>query len=358
MPAKRCCAALSKGGRGRAFRLALASLVLSASVSAPFALCAVALAQGRGKPKPADDDPKEKARVLFRKGATAVDQKSFAEGLEALQEAESLFHAPTHVLYIARAQAGLGKLLEAKASYEKVRDEDLGAKKSDAFVDAQKSAVRELEELEARIPKIVVKVGPSRPDDLVVKMNGQRLDRARLGTPMEVDAGTYTFEARGGDLVAGKVTVSAAERTTVDVKLVLQTEGAPSSSSSTVSSSSEGMPAMKIAGIPLRAIGAAGLATGGILGALHFVRSSSADEKYDSCGKACQTEIESLDKEAATFGNASIGSLAGGAAVLTTGIILFALAPSKKPSDESKPPSATALVLPTPNGIVVTGSFF
>ena len=87
---------------------------------------------------------------------------------------------------------------------------------------------------------------------------------------------------------------------------------------------------------------------------LHFVRASEADDKYAECFASCQAEVESLDAESATFGSAAIGLLAGGAALLTTGIILFAVAPSGASDDA--PATAVQLEL-FPGGLGVSGQF-
>lgn len=303
-------------------------------------------------------DPKEQARTLFKEGASAVEAKRFEEGLQKLEQAEALFHAPTHVLFIARAQVGLKRYLAAKASYEKLTSETLPPKTSDVFVDAQKSGKAELAELVAKIPKIVLRVAPSQPPDLAITMNGEAVSVTSIGTPIEVEPGSYVFEAKGGGLVSGRVTVDAAERTTSEVKLVLSADGTASTSqiSTTAQTASGDWPPMKIASLPLMILGGAGLAVGGAMGALHFVRGAEADDKFDTCGSDCRTEVEDLDKQSALFGNVAIGALAGGAALLATGVVLFILAPSG-PSDEAAPDKTAIRVRVSPTGLGIDGTF-
>ena len=197
-------------------RLRFAVLVVVASaVGAP---ASVALAQPKA---PAAASAKDEARELFKKGTAALDAKQYTEAAELLRQAEERFHAPTHLLYLARAQSGMKQLLAAKATYEKLRDEKLPPKTSDAFVDAQKQAVKELEELTQRLPKVVVRVEPSAAD-AVVTMNGETLAAEKLGPELPIDPGKYTFEAKASGLESGRVTVEAGERTTTEVKLVLR----------------------------------------------------------------------------------------------------------------------------------------
>ncbi|MBK6520774.1 MAG: hypothetical protein IPM79_39655 [Polyangiaceae bacterium] len=332
-------------------RLRFAVLVVVASaLGAP---ASVALAQPKA---PAAASAKDEARELFKKGTAALDAKQYTEAAELLRQAEERFHAPTHLLYLARAQSGMKQLLAAKATYEKLRDEQLPPKTSDAFVDAQKQAVKELEELTQRLPKVVVRVEPSAAD-AVVTMNGETLAAEKLGPELPIDPGKYTFEAKASGLESGRVTVEAAERTTTEVKLVLvPIGGQQKSGTSTVKTNDAAAPwtPMKIASVPMMGLGGAALAAGGALGALHFVRASEADDKYAECFASCQAEVESLDAESATFGSAAIGLLAGGAALLTTGIILFAVAPSGASDDA--PATAVQLEL-FPGGLGVSGQF-
>lgn len=318
--------------------LTLAALVMATSMSSVL-VTREAFAQ-----KPADS--KSKARDLFKAGAKAIEQGKHAEGLPMVEQAEGLFHAPTHLLWIARGKVGLNQLLEARDTYKKLIDEQLPANASDAFKEAQATASTELAALEKRIPKLVVKPRPESAPGLKITMNGEALGPERLGVPFDVVPGSFTFQARADGLEASNVTVDAVERSTTEVRLVLHPFGqkGPEDSGVRVVTKQDDWPAMKIAGVALMAGGGAALAAGGAMGALHFVKSSEADDKYAECGASCRDDVESLDGDAALFGNLAIGLLAGGGAVLGTGIVLFAVAPSE--SDSAAPPPVSLTFAP------------
>lgn len=304
--------------------------------------------------KPADS--KTKARDLFKAGAKAIEQGKHAEGLPLLEQAEALFHAPTHLLFIARAQAALGKLLEARDSYKKLVDEQLPASASDAFKDAQATGSTELAALDRRIPKLVVKPRPENAPGLEITMNGEKLGPERLGVPFDVGPGSFTFKARADGLEASNVTVDAVERSTTEVRLVLHPfgqKGLDDSGSSVVETKQGDWPPIKVAGVGLMAGGGAALAAGGVMGALHFLRTGEADDKFAECRASCREEVESLDADAALFGNLAIGLLAAGGAVLGTGIVLFVVAP-KGASDEAPPPVTFNVA---PGFVSLEGSF-
>jgi hypothetical protein len=300
-------------------------------------------------------DSKSKARDLFKAGAKAIEQGKHAEGLPMVEEAEALFHAPTHLLWIARGKVGMNQLLDARDTYKKLIDEQLPASASDAFKEAQATASTELSTLDKRIPKLIVRPRPENAAGLEVKMNGDALAPDRLGVPFDVAPGSFTFQARANGLEASNVTVDAVERSTTEVRLVLHPfgqKGSEDSGASVVKVKQEDWPPMKIAGVALMAGGGAALAAGGALGALYFVRTSEADDKFDECGASCRPEVESLDADAALFGNLAIGLLAGGGAVLGTGIVLFAVAPS---DSDAAPPAVTFNV--TPGFVSLSGRF-
>ncbi len=306
--------------------LALLFLVASAGV------CSPAYAQGKA------GTPKDQARDLFRDGAALVEDGKPADGLPKLLEAESLFHAPTHVLYIARAQASLNKLIDAQASYKKLAEEKLGPNASQGFKDAQATAKKELPELERRIPKVQVKPEPADSEELVIVMNGATLEPGRIGAAFAVDPGQYTFEGKAKGLEAQKVIVDAAERTTTEVRMLLRPIGsAPAEGGDTrnvivrgedgsVQDASGGWGAVRIASLPMMGVGGAGMVAGGVLLVLHFVKSGEADD-LAACAPACTpaqvADIGSLDSEAAGFGTGGIIALSAGAAFLAGGVVMY-----------------------------------
>lgn len=310
------------------------------------------MAQPKASPA-VDEDAKAKARDSFKQGAKAFEDKQFDRALLLLQQAESYFHAPTHVLYIARTHAAQGKLGAARAAYRSVAEEALPPGASQGFIDAKRAAADELTALEARMPKITLIVTPKPlPRNVSVTMNGAPVPPADLTQTFVVEPATYVFEAKSATLEAGRVTVDAAERTTTEVRLALHPIGQSNNESgSSVVSTGSTWPVMKIASMPLMILGGGGLVAGGVLGALHFVRRGEAQDKFDECGSSCQGETLDLDNQGTTFGNAAIGALVGGAALLTTGIVLFVLAPS--PASDAAPPITSVGISLSPSFVSV-----
>lgn len=280
-----------------------------------------------GKPKEGPkESPKDAARRLFERGTKELDDGDAAAAVASLTEAESLFHAPTTLFHLARAQTALDQLIEAEQSYQKVVDEKLPPKTSDAFKKAQADAAKNLADLATRIPKVLITVEPKSASRAVVTMNGKPLSGITIGEPSKINPGTYVFEAKAEGMTAAKLSVSITERTTADVKLLLSPVGKPPvDSSSTVTPAEDApWPTGRIASIPVMAAGGALIVAGGTLLGLSAMRRGEADDRYAEC-PTCEDEVTSIDDEATLFGNLGIGFAAGGGAALLGGVLMYVL---------------------------------
>jgi hypothetical protein len=326
-----------------AFRVVIAALVLVVSGLFVGPFLGRAMAAGE----------KERARDLFVKGAEAVEAGRPAEGLPLLLEAEALFHAPTHLLYIARAQAETGKLLDARSTYEKLANEKLPPRASKPFQEAQATAKSELPKITTRIPKLVVYVEPA-ASGLDVTLDGAALARA-LGEPIEIDPGPHTVIAKAPGYLDANVTVTAPEARETVVRVKLSPATKTSASPPVMTEPEEpGPDGMRIASITLMAVGGAGLAAGGALGIVSLLNTSEANDKFETCGLPCKPEIDDLDGQAATLGTASIIGLAAGGAVFGTGLILFFVGDSGSPDPAQ---SGSARMIAGPGYAGVAGSW-
>src|SRR5450432_3689021 len=104
------------------------------------------------------DDDRAGARVAATEGVKASNEKRWADAADLFARAESLVHSPVHLLYLARAQEKLGKLVKARENYNRIIREKYGADAPDAFRQAQTSAQQEVGGLDARLAAITVKL--------------------------------------------------------------------------------------------------------------------------------------------------------------------------------------------------------
>src|SRR5580658_8764412 len=82
------------------------------------------LVAGVARAEPSDAD-RATARSLAHEGFDAQQHGQFAVAADRFSRAEALVHAPTLLLGLARAEVGLGSLLAAHETYERILREPL-----------------------------------------------------------------------------------------------------------------------------------------------------------------------------------------------------------------------------------------
>lgn len=160
------------------------------------------------------------ARDAANSGRAAFEAGQYEKAIDQFSRAEQLVHAPPHLLYLARAQAKLGKLVAAHETYLKITRETLKANAPKAFSDAQSFAEQELPGVDARLPYVTVTLQGAAADGVNVDMDGTLLPPAMIGIPLPTDPGRHVFKATGaasGDPVT--VTVAEAAKQTVVLKV-------------------------------------------------------------------------------------------------------------------------------------------
>jgi len=168
------------------------------------------------------------ARDAANNGRAAFDAGKYEKAIDYLSRAEQLVHSPTHLLFMARAQAKLGRLVEAHETYLKITRETLASNAPKAFVAAQDSAEQEQDALDARLPSVtVILQGATSAPDTTVQMDGTPLPAAMIGIPLPADPGEHVFKATGPWIASDPVTVRLTEATKQTVTLKLRATGTP-----------------------------------------------------------------------------------------------------------------------------------
>jgi hypothetical protein len=182
-------------------------------------------------PRPAvaqSDADKATARKLAQDAIAAFKAGRFSEALDKALRAQSLFDAPVHLLYIARAQVQLGQLVEGAETYRKLARVSLDANAPAAFKQAVAAAPTELGEFEAKIPSLRIEAKPSVPADLDLRIDGQKVSSALIGVDRPVNPGEHVVQAwaPGKKPVEVKLTVGLGQHAPVVLEFVAG-EGAP-----------------------------------------------------------------------------------------------------------------------------------
>lgn len=320
------------------------------------------------------DEEKAAARSLAKQGAEAFAAGRHAETLDLMTRAEAIVHAPPHVLYIARSQAALGKLVAARESYLKVIREELAATAPRAFKDAQQQAKAEVGPIEARIASLRIVLNGPGASKVNVKLDGQPVPTVLVGVHRPIDPGKHVVTAYPIGLSPVEQTVELADAEKKDVTLTIPAGGAASGagldpvddpdaqakgSADAKTPSPWGSP-LVIGGIAGAVLGVGGVVVGAVFTAKRGSLSDSASAKYDqagckppskaTCTKAVQDEIGAIDSKAATAGTIGVAGLVAGGVLLAGGVTMLVLGLTAKPAEKPQSAWVTPWVAPTGAG--------
>ena len=290
------------------------------------------------------------ARDLAIEGYTALESKDYTAALDRFTRADTLYHAPSVILGLARAQAGLGELVAAQELYHRAAHETLPPSASTASKKAVQDAQKELDALSLRVPSVIITVkGADAPR---VTLDGIEVRAAALGVKRPVDPGKHVIIASAAGFLTRQVMVDLAEGKIESVTLDLDPGKAASARAAAGGPAAKSGPAADpikgngstqgAAGVVALGFGAAGLLVGGIAGGLAL---GQHRDLIKSCpGGHCppdrRASLQPTIDGYSTLGTLStIGFLAGGALV-ATGVALLLTVPRKVP-----PPAAVTPLL-------------
>jgi hypothetical protein len=164
---------------------------------------------------------KATARTLATDGIQLFRQDRFPEALDKLERAQSLFEAPVHLLYIARCQVKVHRLVEAAEAYRKLIRTELSAQAPQTFKDAVADGQKELPEIEPKIPSLRVEVVPANAKDLRLTIDGEAVSTAVVGVDRPINPGSHVIEvaSKGQSSVSRRVEVAIASKQVVRLDL-------------------------------------------------------------------------------------------------------------------------------------------
>jgi hypothetical protein len=315
------------------------------------------------------DDDRAAARTAATNGAKALEEGRYEEAVDLFHRAESIIHAPPHLLYMARAQVKLGRLVSARENYLKVTRETLAPTAPPAFTQAQESATAEVAQLTPRIPSLKVDVEGAPSDSVSLTIDGAAVPSAMIGLARPIDPGKHELVAKTATSSSKPTMVTLAEGETQSIKLKLVAgpgDGVASTSGTqpevstpteaqpdTAKESGSSVPAFIVLGI-----GGVGLITGTVFMLQNRSKRGDADALCPggSCPASHRSEVEGLDNDANKASTLSwIGYGVGVAGLAVGGVLLLTSGPkAAKPAD-----AARARITPwvTTSSAGVAGSF-
>jgi hypothetical protein len=165
---------------------------------------------------------RESARALADEGADAFARAEYERAHDRLRRAYSLVPAPTIALLDARALAKLGRLLDARAAYERAASTPVDATSPPPFREAVAEARSELPLLDQRLPRLTIRLRNTAPDARVqVFLDDAEVAKRALGAPINVDPKVHSIrlDIDGRQTAVRRVALREGESRIVDLEL-------------------------------------------------------------------------------------------------------------------------------------------
>jgi hypothetical protein len=271
------------------------------------------------------------ARTLAQEGYVALRDKDYATAADRFGRAEALVHAPTLLRDLARAQVGLGKLVDAHENYSLIIREGVAPDAPQPWVQALADAKAEIVAIPPRLPWVTITVtGPSDP---TVTIDGVTISSASLGVKRPADPGKHEIRASAKGYYTAKKSVVLNEGESVNIAFDLEDappdappepeEVAPVQQTEAPVEPAWRQPAI----ISAFAVGGAGLALGSVTGIL-AIRKHARLSTTCSEGTCYREQGDDLDSYHTLGKLSTIGFVAGGIGAATGVVLLLVKPPS------------------------------
>ena len=302
------------------------------------------------------------ARATAEAGLDAFHAGDFAKAEELLLRAEAAYHAPVHLLYIAKSQTAQGKLVAAKETYLKLLNEDVSDNSPEAIEEALTQARTDLSSVDARLAKLTIVIKQTESSTLNIKLDGADISNSLIGLPIPVNPNPHELTIFVDGALQQSVQIELAEgaEETITIDLDKNTKSEVVNGQ-VVTPPAEEKADLKENNSPASwyrpaAIGSWGLGAVGIGFGIGFLidsmnKHSDANALYDSCGLSCQDETTNLDQQSADSATISLISFIAGGAFAAAGTGFWIMG---SPS-ESK--GVQAHLQPLPGGFRLDGRF-
>jgi hypothetical protein len=273
------------------------------------------------------------AELLFREARKALSEGRTEEACAKFAESQRLDPGAGTLINLAACEEKLGKLASSWEKWQRA----LASMRSD---DSRRPGVQKrAAALEARLPRLEIRLAPSAPPGTSVTRNEIELGAASLGLALPVDPGTHRVlvSAPGRETKSYELSLAEAETQTLEVEPGAATPieppaGPPSEPTAPPEPAPElDHPGKRTAGFVALGVGAAGLVVGTLTGLLALQKKSEMDD--DCSERAGRLECGDAGIDAASAGNtlAAISTVAFAVGIVGFGIGGYLVLTSDRP---------------------------
>jgi hypothetical protein len=294
---------------------------------------------------------RESARALLKEGDTKTESNDLSGALKAYQAAHEIMGLPSTGFAVARTQAALGLLVEARDSALLVTHIPARSGESGPIVKARADARKLADDLANRIGSIQVTLsGPPPGTDVAVTFDGEAVPTTSLELPRKANPGKHVLQASAPGFNDAREELSLAEGQSATVTLTLTPGAGAEQGSAGASAAATSSPFAPVQTDEQKApthkhlsplvwagfgVGAAGLITGTVTGVLHLTKISSIKDRYCGGGTSCDPGYQEQVDNART--TATIADIAFGVGIagVAVGVVGLFLSPSSSDGDHA-----------------------
>lgn len=303
------------------------------------------------------------ATTLFYEARTLMARGKYGDACPKLERSLAIDPGIGTQFNLANCYEHVGKIASAWLDFDDV------AKRAKEAGQAERERIAKsrAKDLEARLPKMVVDVGPTPASNLEIRRDGVLVPRDAWGTPLPVDPGVHTLTATAPNKEPWETSFVAVEAKIRTIAIPQRVAAQPPATSATMpaapavtpapvpivppaspieepapATSSQAMTSTTAADFPepvVETSGSTQKTLGFVIGGAGILSLGTSvgfgirslqkhdDARVHCSGNLCNAQGVELRNEARTAGNvATITAIAGGAA-LVTGIVLVLTAP-------------------------------
>ena len=299
------------------------------------------------------------AESLFQEGRKLMEAKRYGDACPKFAASQKIAPAIGTLLNLADCYEKNGQLASAWARFH----EAIALAQRLGRANREQTARERAEKLEGRLIKLSI---VSQSTAIDVKLDGNPIDPAVLGTPIPVDPGKHTIEASAKGKKPFSTTIEVTDKSkspSVEVPALEDepkeandgkdpTEAKDAKVTEAPREEHGGWSAQKTIGIIVAGAGVIGLGVGGYFG---LKTSNAWNEAQTHCtGLECDQEGVDLASQAKSSGNVATVGVIGGAALLVGGAVLFFTAPRGRSTGAMRTPVRVGV---GPGSVVLGGRF-
>ena len=313
------------------------------------------------------DANKASARALFFEGHDAFKAEEWGRAEALFERSNRLFPAPTALLWQARAQTKLGRLVEAHERYREVLARALTEDASTGFREAVAQARAEAAALRPRLAGIVLNIGAA-TTQVTVRIDGVHVPNAALGANRVMDPGEHRIAATAPGYLerVEQLTLKEGEA----LRLTLTLAEAPGDEAKRLrggeipalmaNDAASGDGTLILAGGIVTGLGGAAFIVA-IVSGVHYLHSSATID--EQCNEALECSVAGLSAVDSVRTVAVVNTIAivSGATLASAGVVMLVMGSAADADEDDAAPKASARVAPYAGpdgaGLVFTGTF-